>query len=140
MISYSKEFIINNFFDANFHSMILPNEEYNKLYQKFQTSTTENIDIFSPQEYSDLMALFNLAWFDPSYKNIYPELKKLVKNSNSFNQQIEQLSQQNNEMNIIVSRQKITIARIRKVKRCLIYAAVVLFIVSSVLSLELFLH
>ena len=79
-----KEFIINNFFDANFHSMILPNEEYNKLYQKFQTSTTENIDIFSPQEYSDLMALFNLAWFDPSYKNIYPELKKLIKKKKNY--------------------------------------------------------
>ena len=31
-----KEFIINNFFDANYHSMILPNPEYNRLYQKYQ--------------------------------------------------------------------------------------------------------
>ena len=79
-----KEFIINNFFDANYHSMILPNEEYNRLYQKLQTSETEDINIFTTQEYSDLMALFNLAWFDPSYKNIYPELKKLVKKKKNY--------------------------------------------------------
>lgn len=74
-----KLFIINNFFDSNYHSMILPNDEYNRLYQKFQASETEDINIFTKQEYSDLMALFNLAWFDPIYKNIYPELKKLIK-------------------------------------------------------------
>ena len=28
-----KEFIINNFFDANYQSMILPHSEYNRLYQ-----------------------------------------------------------------------------------------------------------
>lgn len=79
-----KEFIINNFFDANFHSMILPNEEYNRLYQKFQISKTEDINMFSLQEYSDLMALFNLAWFDPSYKNIYPEIKNLIKKKKNY--------------------------------------------------------
>ena len=68
-----KEFIINNFFDANFHSMILPEEEYNRLYQKYQSCEDNNINIFSPQEYSDLMALFNLASFDPIYKNKYPK-------------------------------------------------------------------
>ncbi len=79
-----KEFIINNFFDANFHSMILPNEEYNKLYQKYQSGYENDINIFTPQEYSDLMALFNLAWFDPIYKNMYPELKKLIKKGKNY--------------------------------------------------------
>ena len=79
-----KEFIINNFFDANFHSMILPNEEYNRLYQKSQLCENNDINIFSPQEYSDLMALFNLVWFDPIYKNKYPELKKLIKKGKNY--------------------------------------------------------
>jgi alpha-amylase/alpha-mannosidase (GH57 family) len=80
-----KEFIINNFFDANYHSMILPNPEYNRLFQKYQSAEEKDIDIFSAQEYSDLMALFNLAWFDPSYKNKYPELKKLIKKGKNYN-------------------------------------------------------
>lgn len=79
-----KEFIINNFFDANFHSMILPNEEYNRLYQKYQSCENNDINIFSSQEYSDLMALFNLVWFDPIYKNKYPELKKLIKKGKNY--------------------------------------------------------
>ena len=79
-----KEFIINNFFDANFHYMILPNEEYNRLYQKAQLNEMGDINIFTDQEYSDLMALFNLAWFDLTYKNKYPELKKLIKKGKNY--------------------------------------------------------
>lgn len=79
-----KEFIINNFFDANYHSMILPNPEYNRLYQKYQASSGNDINIFSEQEYSDLTALFNLAWSDPIYKNKYPELKKLFKKGKNY--------------------------------------------------------
>lgn len=79
-----KEFIINNFFDANYHSMILPNPEYNKLYQKYQASTGNDISIFTEQEYADLTALFNLVWSDPIYKNKYPELKKLFKKGKNY--------------------------------------------------------
>ena len=79
-----KQFIINNFFDANFHSMILPDKEYNRLYQKYQSTFENDISIFSLQEYSDLMALFNLAWFDPVYKNKYPDLKKLIKKGKNY--------------------------------------------------------
>ena len=64
----AKLFIINNFFDANYQSMIYPYEEYNRLYHKIQTNPEAGIDVFSNQEYSDLMALFNLAWIDPVYK------------------------------------------------------------------------
>ncbi len=74
-----KQFIINNFFDSNFHSMILPNAEYKNLYQKYQLSSGNDINIFSNQEYSDLMALFNLVWFDSIHKNTYPDIKKLIK-------------------------------------------------------------
>lgn len=79
-----KEFIINNFFDANYHSMILPNPEYNRLYQKYQASSGNDISIFTEQEYADLTAFFNMAWFDPIYKNKYPELKKLFKKGKNY--------------------------------------------------------
>lgn len=79
-----KFFIINNFFDSNFHSMILPNAEYNRLYQKYQMSSGNDINVFSNQEYSDLMALFNLVWIDKIHLNSYPELKKLVKKKKNY--------------------------------------------------------
>ncbi len=79
-----KQFIINNFFDSNFHSMILPNAEYKNLYQKYQLSSGNDINIFSNQEYSDLMALFNLVWFDSIHKNTYPDIKKLIKKGKNY--------------------------------------------------------
>lgn len=79
-----KEFILNNFFDAGYQTMIFPNEEYNRLYQKRISKSECSLDIFSDQEYSDLMALFNLAWFDPDLKNKYPALKKLIKKGKNY--------------------------------------------------------
>lgn len=79
-----KEFILNNFFDANYQSMIIPYPEYNRLFQKAQLEYSKGIDVFTNQEYGDLMALFNLAWFDPVYKNKYPELKKLIKKGKNY--------------------------------------------------------
>ena len=80
----AKLFIINNFFDANYQSMIYPQEEYNRLYHKIQSNPDAGIEIFTNQEYSDIMALFNLVWFDPTYKTKYPELKKLLKKGKSY--------------------------------------------------------
>lgn len=79
-----KIFILNNFFDANYQTMILANPEYHRLYQIVQSSGTEDTSIFSNQEYADLMALFNLAWIDPSFKTSNSELKKLVKKGTNY--------------------------------------------------------
>ncbi len=79
-----KEFVINNFFDANYQTMIFPFEEYNRLYQKRISNSEYTLDLFNEQEYSDLLALFNLAWFDVSYKNKYPELRKLFKKGKGY--------------------------------------------------------
>lgn len=79
-----KIFILNNFFDANYQTMILANPEYHRLYQIVQSSGTEDTTIFSNQEYADLMALFNLAWIDPSFKTSNSELKKLVKKGKNY--------------------------------------------------------
>lgn len=79
-----KEFILNNFFDANYSSMIFPYENYNELYQKRFAEERANICDFSDQEYSDIMAWFNLVWIDPSYKAKFPEFKKLLKKGKNY--------------------------------------------------------
>lgn len=73
-----KIFILNNFFDANYQTMILNNPEYHRLYKLIQSEGTEDISILSNQEYSDLMALFNLVWIDPSFRTTNPVLKRLI--------------------------------------------------------------
>lgn len=79
-----KEFVLNNFFDANYSSMICPYEHYNELYQKRYAKENANINDFSDQEYSDIMAWFNLVWIDPIYKEKFPELKKLLKKGKDY--------------------------------------------------------
>ncbi|MBR6098648.1 hypothetical protein IKP85_02770 [bacterium] len=80
-----KEFILNNFFDANYNTMIYTHPEYDRLYQKRQSyREAANINDFTDQEYSDLMALFNLVWFDPTYAGEYPALKKLLKKGKNY--------------------------------------------------------
>lgn len=79
-----KEFILNNFFDANYSSMIFPHEPYNELYQKRFAQEKANVEDFSEQEYSDIMAWFNLAWIDPSYKKMFPRFKKLLEKKNNY--------------------------------------------------------
>jgi len=82
-----KKFVLKNFFDSNYETMILPSENYNKLYQKYIANPEKDINMFSNQEYSDLMALFNLSWFDPIYKNMYPKLKNLIKKGKNYTQE-----------------------------------------------------
>jgi len=79
-----KIFILNNFFDANYQTMILPNDEYHRLYQIVQAQGTGDVSILSDQEYADLMALFNLTWIDPSFRTSNSVLKKLVKKGRNY--------------------------------------------------------
>lgn len=79
-----KLFILTNFFDANYQTMILPNPEYHRLYQVVQAAGTDDVSVLTDQEYSDLMALFNLAWMDPSYKTSNTDLKRLVKKGKNY--------------------------------------------------------
>lgn len=79
-----KEFILNNFFDANYSSMIFPHEYYNELYQKRFATENANISAFSDEEYSDIMAWFNLAWIDSTYKKLFPEFEKLLEKKKGY--------------------------------------------------------
>lgn len=72
-----KAFILNNFFSSKYETMIYRSETYKNLYQKRFARDTAVMEDFSEQEFSDLMALFNLVWIDPVHYERYPELKGL---------------------------------------------------------------
>lgn len=79
-----KIFILNNFFDANYQTMILTNNEYHRLYQIVQANGSNDTEIFTNQEYSNIMALFNLVWIDPSFRVSNKELKTLIKKGKNY--------------------------------------------------------
>lgn len=76
-----KEFILNHFFDVNYKNMVLPFEEYKALYDKRFETRDCSINDFSLQDYSDIMAWFNLVWFDPMWREC-SEIKELFSKKN----------------------------------------------------------
>ena len=56
-----KEFILNNFFDANYQTMIFPLEEYNRLYQKRISTPDFTLDMFTDQDCLILRGLILLT-------------------------------------------------------------------------------
>lgn len=63
-----KEFIINHFFDGNHHTLIDPHPRYAELYYQRQDKGRDwCLDNWDLQDYGDLLAWHNLAWFDPLF-------------------------------------------------------------------------
>ncbi len=81
-----KEYILNNFFNSKYETMVYNYPTYRKLFKKRFSSNIVNVDDYSDQEFSDLMALFNLSWIDPTHYERYPEVKKLVKKGHNYTQ------------------------------------------------------
>ncbi|MBQ3310649.1 hypothetical protein IJG72_01085 [bacterium] len=81
-----KRFILNNFFDANYQSMISKYKPYKDLYEKRVINNVSDINAYSNQEYSDILAWFNLVWFDPIFANIYPEISELLNKGCNYTQ------------------------------------------------------
>lgn len=79
-----KLYILNYFFEANYKNLISKNPRYNELYLKRYGREEVSINDFTNQEYADIMALFNIVWFDPIWKNVYPELKKLEEKGKNY--------------------------------------------------------
>ena len=75
---------MNYFFDANYENLISKNPRFNELYLRRYGHEEVSINDFSNQDYSDIMALFNLVWFDPIWKDKYPELNKLFKKGKNY--------------------------------------------------------
>ena len=43
-----------------------------------------SINDFSKQEFSDIMAWFNLAWIDPVFKEMFPEFSSLLEKGENY--------------------------------------------------------
>ena len=79
-----KVYILNNYFDLNYKNMVLKKSYYTELYNRRANALKLNVDMFSPQEYSDVMAIFTLLWIDESFKMEYPELDELFSKEKNY--------------------------------------------------------
>ena len=79
-----KAFILNNFFSSKYETMIYRSENYKNLFQKRFAKDAAVIEDFTDDEYSDLMALFNLVWIDPVHFDRYPRLKDLWNKQHNY--------------------------------------------------------
>lgn len=63
-----KQFIVEHFFDGNHHTLIDPHPRYAELfYQRQEKGRDWCLAEWNAQDYSDLLAWHNLAWFDPLF-------------------------------------------------------------------------
>ena len=72
-----KIFILNNYFDLNYKNMVLKKTYYTELYNKRANALKLDVDMFSSQEYFDIMANYTLLWIDEVFKKDYFELDEL---------------------------------------------------------------
>ena len=72
-----KIYILNNYFDLNYKNMVLKRSYYTELYNRRANAFKLNVEMFSLQEYFDIMANFTLLWIDESFREDYPELDEL---------------------------------------------------------------
>ncbi len=79
-----KIFILNNYFDLNYKNMVLSRQYFAQLYNKRANAKELNLDMFTLQEYSDIMANFTLLWIDKTFLNDYPKLKELYSKEENY--------------------------------------------------------
>jgi len=104
-----KESILQNFFLANWENMVKPYPRYWDILKTrgFVYSKDDLKDIqryFITQDYLDLQVLFNLAWFDPIFKDNDKFLKGLVKKGQDFteDEKIELIKKQREVLALII--------------------------------------
>lgn len=79
-----KEYILNNFFNSKYETMVRKYPRYKDLsYKRYFEEKTRPED-FTNQEYSDIIALFNLSWIDPSHAERYEGLKELIEKGENY--------------------------------------------------------
>ena len=79
-----KIFILNNYFDLNYKNMVLKNPHFTELYNKRSYAENLNVDMFTNEEYSDIMANYTLLWIDEKFQKDYPELKNLFEKQKNY--------------------------------------------------------
>ncbi|MBR2068769.1 MAG: hypothetical protein IJ877_03300 [Candidatus Gastranaerophilales bacterium] len=80
-----KTFILNNYFDLNYKNMVLKRPYFTDLYNKRANARDLNTNIFSLQEYSDIMANYTLCWIDDMFIADYKELGELLNKQEGYN-------------------------------------------------------
>ncbi|MCL5966514.1 MAG: glycoside hydrolase family 57 protein [Deltaproteobacteria bacterium] len=84
-----EEFLLRNFFSCFPPTMILPQPRYAELYNRREEAERAIGRAGSPggfgaSEYTDLMTLFNLAWFHPLHREEDPELGRLWRKGRGY--------------------------------------------------------
>ena len=87
-----KDFILLNFFMANWKNMVRVYPRYNDLlHKRGRTIDSSLVEMrrkrFSTQDFLDLQVWFNLAWFDPIFTEKDDVLKKLVKKGQYYTEE-----------------------------------------------------
>ncbi|MFA5115871.1 MAG: glycoside hydrolase family 57 protein [Candidatus Omnitrophota bacterium] len=81
-----QKFLLERFFSIFPDYCIAVSPRYYELYLKNKSKAP-----FSTQDYLDLQVWFNLAWFDPSFKQSMPVLRDLVRKARFFSEEDKRL-------------------------------------------------
>ena len=82
--SQQRQFIVEHFFDAHHQTMVDPHPRYAQLFTQKQTyGQAWCLQNWDPQDYSDLLAWHNLAWFDPLFWDD-PEIAEWLERGRDF--------------------------------------------------------
>jgi len=108
-----KVFILQNFFMANWETMVHPYKRYQELLLKRGRFVTHD-DIksvarrFTDQEYLDLQVWFNLTWFGHIYKTKDPVIKGLLEKGRNFTDEDKAalIGKQKELMNAVIPKYK----------------------------------
>jgi alpha-amylase/alpha-mannosidase (GH57 family) len=89
-------FILENFFLANWDTMVRPFPRYYELLLKRGTKFSKSdlrrtLRYFTESEFLDLQVLFNLAWIDPMFRGKDPFLADLVTKGKGFTEEEKDL-------------------------------------------------
>lgn len=87
-----KMFILTNFFSLQWDNMLFVYPRYRDLLEKRGYEATQQVleracRRFTAQDFLDLQVWFNLAWFDPMFKNSDPFLMSLIKKDREFSEE-----------------------------------------------------
>jgi len=87
-----KIFILEKFFMLNWETMLKLYPRYHELLVKrgefaSREEVQRALKKFSNQDFLDLVVWFNLAWFDPIFKQSIPELQDLLKKGRKFTEE-----------------------------------------------------
>lgn len=79
-----RQFIVEHFFDGNHHTLIDPHPRYAELFhQRNEKGWTWCVEHWTAQDFSDLLAWHNLAWFDPLFWDD-PEIHRWLEHGKGF--------------------------------------------------------